>query len=45
MKPKKTQSMFHTKNTMDTKNTKSYFRYASGGRVIISLLYMPPAAG
>ncbi len=31
MKPKKTLSTFHTKSTRDTKNTKDFILYASGG--------------
>ena len=44
MKPKKGTEVVHTKNTRDTKNTKVFLVYASGGRVIPILLYMPPAA-
>ncbi len=36
--------MFHTKNTRDTKNTKMFLVYASGGGVKQYFLYRPPAA-
>ena len=31
MKPKKAQSLFHTKNTRNTKVTKNFIVYAAGG--------------
>ena len=38
MKPKKITKVVHTKYTRDTKNTKTCFRYASGGRVTLFIV-------
>ena len=39
MKPKKGTKVVHTKNTRDTKITRSCLVYASGGRVICFIVY------